>query len=154
MNGTNGVIEPSLPLEGLVILAVDDEQDSLLLLEVILETEGAKVITVMSTQAALQTLRSEPPNLLISDIAMPDEDGLVLIRAVRALDQAQGGAIPAIALSALTPELCESECLAAGFQDFVAKPIDPQALIAAILNIHTLPLKPLQSFDSSFQSIA
>lgn len=154
MNGTSGVIEPSLPLEGLSILAVDDEQDSLLLLKVILEIEGAEVTTVTSTQAALEALSSEQQDLLISDIAMPDEDGLVLIRTVRALDRAKGGAIPAIALSALAPELCQPECLAAGFQDYVTKPVDPQALIAAILNIHTLLLKPLQSFDSSLRSVA
>jgi CheY-like chemotaxis protein len=154
MNGTNVGIEPSLPLEGLSILAVDDEQDSLLLLQVILETEGAKVTTVMSTQAALKTLSSEHPDLLISDIAMPDEDGLALIRTVRALDQAEGGAIPAIALSALARELCGSECLAAGFQDYVAKPVEPQALIAAILNIRTLPFKSQQSFTPRLKSVA
>lgn len=154
MDGTSDGIESSLPLEGLSILTVDDEQDSLLLLAVILETEGANVTTVMSTQAALQVLSSEQPDLLISDIAMPDEDGLALIRTVRALGQAQGGVVPAIALSALAPELYESECLAAGFQGYVAKPFDPQVLIAAILNVLTVPFEPQRSFASRLKSVA
>ncbi|MBD1821121.1 response regulator [Cyanobacteria bacterium FACHB-DQ100] len=144
----------SLPLEGLCILAVDDDPDSLLLLTVILESQGAKVIPVASAHTALEAVRLERPDLLISDIGMPEEDGLVLIRNIRALNKAQGGAIPAIALSALEPELCQPQCLAAGFQHYVAKPVDPEDLIAIILDIQTLPSKRLQSFDSKLQSVA
>jgi CheY-like chemotaxis protein len=118
-------------LRGFQVLVVDDEEDSLELLRMILESEGAKVTTVTSAEAALQNLTAYSPNILISDIGMPKMDGYMLIRQVR-LQEAKGNLLPAIALTAYVGQEEERKAVAAGFQLYLAKPIAPDDLIQAI----------------------
>lgn len=84
---------------------------------------------------ALQAVEQSPPDILLSDIGMPEMDGYMLIRQIRAMPPEQGGQILALALSAYAGEVNRQQALAAGFQHHVAKPIDPDTLIAVILDI-------------------
>ncbi|MGH9938436.1 MAG: PAS domain-containing protein [Blastocatellia bacterium] len=130
--------DPSLAsLDGLRILVVDDEADARDLLAIRLQRYGADVITAASVEAALEALaQSEPrPDLIVSDIAMPGEDGYSLIRQVRALDPEQGGRIPAIALTAYSRTKDRVQALAAGFQMHVPKPVNAPELAHAITSL-------------------
>ncbi|HSK72129.1 MAG TPA: PAS domain S-box protein, partial [Pyrinomonadaceae bacterium] len=118
-------------LEGLRILIVDDEKDARLLLTTIIEDCGAETKSAESAAEALEILKEFNPDILISDIGMPGEDGYSLIRKVRALE-ANGKRIPAIALTAYAREEDRMRALLAGFQVHVAKPVNPVELIAVI----------------------
>ncbi len=122
-------------LKGLRVLVVDDEQDARHLLKTVLETQGAEIIAVGSTREALDALERSMPDVLISDIGMPDEDGFALIRQVRARTPVQGGRIPAAAVSAYVGEENRRQALAAGFQLHVAKPVDPEELIEVVRSL-------------------
>jgi PAS domain S-box-containing protein len=130
--------EPSADLRGLHILVVDDETDSREIIGFLLEQAGAEVTTTASAKAALATLEQSKPDLLLSDIGMPDMDGYMLISQVRRLPPEQGGTIPAIALTAYAGELNQQQALAAGFHQHVTKPIEPQELIKAITSLRPL----------------
>jgi PAS domain S-box-containing protein len=119
-------------LRGLRVLVVDDEEDARYLIKTVLESQGAEVVAVRSAREALDALEREMPDVLISDIGMPDEDGFALIRQVRARTEAEGGGIPAAAVSAYVGEDNRRQALAAGFQLHVAKPVDPEELIAVV----------------------
>ncbi|MBD2082890.1 ATP-binding protein [Leptolyngbya sp. FACHB-17] len=125
-------MEPSLGLEGIRALVVDDDTDSRDFVAFLLERAGANVITVASASEAFQALTHSRFDVLLSDIGMPEMDGYMLIQQIRALPSEQGGQIPAIALTAYAGELNQQQALAAGFQRHLAKPIDPSALIATI----------------------
>jgi signal transduction histidine kinase/ActR/RegA family two-component response regulator len=122
-------------LTNLHILLVDDDADTREVLSFVLEQAGAKVTQVDSAIAVLQVLSRAVPDLLISDIGMPQVDGYMLIRRVRALSAQQGGTIPAIALTAYASEADQQQVLAAGFQQHLAKPIEPDELIQAIAKL-------------------
>lgn len=126
-------------LEGLRVLAVDDDADTLDLIKVIFAEYNVQVVPVGSVKEALQGIRQFQPNLLISDIAMPDEDGYSLIRQVRSLAQ-QIGQIPAIALTALASEEAHSRVLNAGFSARLVKPFDPNELIAVVSKLALIAL--------------
>lgn len=117
------------PLRALV---VDDDLDSVILLTTLLEIYGIDVTSAMSAIQAMQEIRSMPPNILISDLAMPRIDGYELIRQVRALPPEQGGMTPAIALSAWVATEASHQAIECGFQTFLAKPYRPNELIALI----------------------
>ncbi|MGF2036592.1 MAG: PAS domain S-box protein [Nostoc sp. CmiVER01] len=117
-------------LSGIHILVVDDETDSREFIAFVLEQHGAIVTAVASGADALQAFTQSIPKLIISDIGMPEMDGYMLIRQIRALPPQQGGKIPAIALTAYAGELDQLQAIAAGFQRHVAKPIDPEVLVA------------------------
>ncbi|MDX2242258.1 MAG: CheR family methyltransferase [Leptolyngbyaceae cyanobacterium bins.302] len=121
----------SASLTGVRVLAVDDEVDSLDLMQYILESVGVEVVTVTSTRDAIAALAQSPDryDVLLADIGMPEEDGLMLIRQVRALDATAGGLIPAAAITAYVREHEQQMVIEAGFQMHLAKPIDPQHLI-------------------------
>jgi len=120
-------------LEGLRVLVVDDEQDALAFIQTVLEKQGAEVLAARSVRSALEALENFKPDVLVSDIGMPDEDGYALIRQVRAREQAQeGGAIPAVAVSAYVGEENRRQALESGFQLHVAKPVDPEELVAVV----------------------
>src|SRR5258707_6654777 len=87
-------------LYGLKILVVDDDKDTLELLEWVLKRAGAEVTAVSSAQQAMEALQRDRPTILVSDIAMPEEDGLSLMRRIRALPKERGGRISALALTA------------------------------------------------------
>jgi signal transduction histidine kinase/ActR/RegA family two-component response regulator len=119
-------------LEGLRVVVVDDEADSLALLEVTLEQCGAKVKTARSASEGLECVQSFRPDVLISDIGMPGEDGYALIRKVRQLSDGTGGRTPAVALTAYARAEDRTRALLAGFQSHVAKPVDTAELFAVI----------------------
>ncbi|HEX4966379.1 MAG TPA: PAS domain S-box protein [Thermoanaerobaculia bacterium] len=122
--------EPGDPsLAGLKILVVDDEPDTREVLQRLLESGGALVLLAASAREALVLLRQEKPCLLISDIGMPQEDGYWLIQQVRALAPEDGGAIPAVALTALARAEDRLRALRAGFQAHTAKPVETAELI-------------------------
>jgi signal transduction histidine kinase/DNA-binding response OmpR family regulator len=119
-------------LEGIRVLAVDDEADTRELLTVLLTQCKVEVRTAGSAAEALATVEVWQPDLLISDLAMPDEDGITLIRKLRALPAAKGGSIPAIALTAYAHSDDRENALAAGYQRHIAKPVEPSELVAAL----------------------
>ncbi|MBD2000040.1 response regulator [Leptolyngbya sp. FACHB-541] len=120
------------PLKSLRVLLVDDDTDTRTFFAFVLEQAGAEVIAVASAEAALHTLTHTKQDLLLSDIGMPDMDGYALLKQVRSLPPEQGGNIPAIALTAYAGELNQQQALTAGFQQHLAKPVEPEELIKAI----------------------
>jgi PAS domain S-box-containing protein len=117
------------------ILVVDDEPDIRDLISFILQEYGVEVTTVASAKAALEYLSQSTPDILISDIGMPEVDGYMLMRQVRQRSPQQGGNLPAIALTAYAGEINQQQALAAGFQLHVSKPVDPEVLIKAIASL-------------------
>jgi CheY-like chemotaxis protein len=120
------------PLEGVRVLVVDDNPDLNDLVREILAEAGASVDTAESAPEAFLVFRRARPNILLSDIAMPEEDGYSLVRRVRALLPDQGGEVPAIALTARSGAEHSREAAMAGFTLNLSKPVHPEALIAAI----------------------
>lgn len=125
----------AFPLRGAQILLVDDEPDTRDYLAFVLEQAGAMVKIATSAQEALQKLARLLPQLLLSDIGMPDMDGYMLIRQVRQLPPDRGGMIPAIALTAYAGELNQQQAIAAGFQLHLPKPVEPGDLVKAIASL-------------------
>ncbi|MDZ8223712.1 ATP-binding protein [Nostoc sp. ChiVER01] len=123
------------PLTGIRLLIVDDDEDIRDFLGFVLEQAGGEVCIVTSAIEALQAVEQSPPDILLSDIGMPEMDGYMLIRQIRAMPPEQGGRILALALSAYAGEVNRQQALAAGFQEHVPKPIDPDTLITVILDI-------------------
>lgn len=121
-------------LSNLSILLVEDEPDTLEFLKFLLEQSGATVTAVSSAKKALKILEQQQPDLLISDIAMPEMDGYMLIHHIR-LHLSSNKQIPAIALTAYAGEIAQEQALRAGFHKHLAKPIEPTALINAIVSL-------------------
>jgi PAS domain S-box-containing protein len=119
-------------LTELRVLAVDDDPDALRLLIDILEAAGATVTAVNSAAEALEKLQSESPDVLVADLAMPEEDGFDLIKQVRRLSNPRLRDIPAAALTAYARSGDRAKSLRSGFQIHLAKPIDPVELVAAV----------------------
>jgi PAS domain S-box-containing protein len=127
---------PALPtLEGIRVLVVDDDADARDLLGMVLTQARADVVTVASSREALALLEEAPPDVIVSDIGLPEENGYDLIRRVRALAAKNGGEIPAIALTGHARTEDQGRALAAGYQVHVAKPVEPAALISAIASV-------------------
>jgi PAS domain S-box-containing protein len=124
-------LDPIPRLDGVRVLAVDDEPDSLHLLRSVLEGAGATVTTARSAREALDALQTQPPDVIVADVGMPEVDGLQLIRAVRQLDE-PARSTPAAALTAYARSRDRITSLASGFQMHLVKPIDPLELIVAI----------------------
>ncbi len=124
--------QPTPGCKNLRVIVVDDEVDSLELIQVLLEQEGAIVQAVSSATAALRLLTQGRFDLLISDIGMPEMDGYALIRQIRVLPPQFNRDIVAIALTAYAGEINQHQILAAGFQAHLAKPIEPSRLLDAI----------------------
>ena len=122
-------------LAGRRILVVDDEADARDLLAQILGQAGADVIVAGSAAEALETLRRWRPDVLVSDIGMPGDDGYVLIRKVRALAAGEGGQVRALALTAYARSEDRALALEAGFHTHIAKPVDPLELTALIAGL-------------------
>jgi PAS domain S-box-containing protein len=127
--------ESSFNLSGIRVLAVDDDVDARDLVVFLLEDCGASVTAVANAGDALKVLTQSVPDVLLSDIGMPDTDGYMLLRQVRALPPEQGGLVPAIALTAYAGEIDYQQALAAGFQRHICKPLDPDKLLQAMLDV-------------------
>ena len=119
-------------LEGLSVLVVDDEADAREWLTVVLEQCGAVVTAVASAREALGALELGRPDILVSDIGMPGEDGYSLIEKVRALDARHGRRIPAVALTAYAGPEDRQRALSAGYELHVPKPVAPEDLVTAL----------------------
>jgi PAS domain S-box-containing protein len=119
-------------LGGLRVLIVDDEPDTRELIKRVLSDCNADVVTADSAPAALSLLTRWQPDLLLSDIGMPEMDGFELLAQVRALGAEAGGNVPAIALTAFARSEDRLRTLAAGFTDHIAKPVEPPELVAAV----------------------
>ena len=126
---------PDRALAGLNILVVDDELDGRELVACVLEQFGATVYQADAPRAALEVLSERTPDLMISDIAMPGEDGYSLMRRVRALGSERPRNIPAIALTAFTRGEDRARALGAGFDLHIGKPLDPLVLVNAVRDL-------------------
>ena len=117
------------------VLIVEDDLDTQTLLRTVLEGHGADVVTVSSSAAALIEVERQKPDVIISDIGMTGENGYEFIKRVRSLSREKGGHIPAIALTAYAAPSDRRKALLAGFQTHLAKPIEPDDLLAVILSL-------------------
>jgi PAS domain S-box-containing protein len=131
--------EGPLPsLVGCVVLVLDDDDDSRAFAASALRAAGAELIACSNVDDALAAITVRPPDVALSDIAMPDQDGFDFVRRVRALPATEGGGIPCIALTAHAREHDIARVLAAGFQQHVAKPIESAALVRAVASCRGL----------------
>lgn len=127
---------PSSPnLQGVQVLVVDDDTDTRELVVFLLEEAGAIVTSASSASEAFAALSQFQPDILLCDIGMPEMNGYTLIRQMRGLPPQQGGQIPAIALTAYAGDFDRKQALAAGFQHHLAKPIEPNELVHAIVTL-------------------
>ena len=120
------------PLAGLRVLVVDDTPDTLRMLAVMLKAGGAAVRTADSSAAALAAVEEQAPDVLVTDIGMPGEDGLSLLARLRTRPAGRGGAVPAVALTGFAGEHDRRRCLDAGFQTHLPKPVELDALLGAV----------------------
>ena len=121
-------------LRGLRLLVVDDDADSGDLLHEVLKSAGAVVSSTRNVESALTHLRSEPYDVVISDLAMPGRDGIDLIAAIRTTRSLRGGKLPAIAVSGY-PERYEAVATSVGFDAFLRKPVNLDALCAVVRDL-------------------
>jgi signal transduction histidine kinase/ActR/RegA family two-component response regulator len=119
-------------LDDLRILVIDDEPDARELIRRVLSQCNAHVITATSAEEGLKILQAQRPNLIVSDIGMPEKDGYQFIREVRSLSASDGGRTPAIALTAFARSEDRTRAMRAGYQVHISKPIEPQELIATV----------------------
>jgi len=119
-------------LDGLRVLLVDDETDVRDAFAALLEGFGARVRTAASVREAMTALHQSIPDVVVSDLGMPDEDGYELIRQVRMLPPEAGGRLPALAVSAYATEHDRRNALSAGFQRHLGKPVAPLELVAEV----------------------
>lgn len=133
-NNQTGDLPPQIfDLTGIRVLAVDDELDTRELLTALLTQYGAEVLTVASVAEVLTSLKSFQPDVLVSDIGMPEVDGYTLIQQIRALPPEQGGQLPAIAVTAYATEDDRQRAIASGYQQHLIKPLEPELLAEAIV---------------------
>jgi CheY-like chemotaxis protein len=119
-------------LDGLRVLVVEDDNDTREVLTLGLSLYGADVVAVSSASDAMKELEKSTPDVMLSDIGLPDEDGLALIRRVRKLSPSRGGRVPAVAVTAFTLRDDAEEATRAGFQRHFRKPVETQDLFGAV----------------------
>ncbi|HVR70690.1 MAG TPA: chemotaxis protein CheB [Vicinamibacteria bacterium] len=127
-------LDPML-LDGVSVLVVDDEADVREALTGLLERHGARVRTAAAAADALEAIREKVPDVLVSDIAMPGEDGYELMRRLRQLPAEGGGQVPALAVSAFARDEDRRKAVSAGFQLHLAKPVPPVQLVAHVARL-------------------
>jgi PAS domain S-box-containing protein len=120
-------------LKGLRVLVLDDELDAREIISSVLEEAGAQVVTASSSTEASRVLERFTPHVILSDIAMPGEDGIAFIRKVRELPHLKK--VPALAFTAYASDVDRTRILDAGFDGHVAKPVDPNELVSAITGV-------------------
>src|SRR5262249_43164938 len=123
--------------DNLHVLVVDDEPDSRELVAMVLREAGAHTREADSATSALEAIDRGTVDVIVSDIGMPIQDGYSLLRQVRALSRERGGDLPALALSAFTRGEDVEHAREAGFQLHLAKPVEPDALVAAVHRLAT-----------------
>jgi PAS domain S-box-containing protein len=128
-------LPPASRLDGLEVLLVDDEADVRAVTARVLQGAGARVTMASTAEEGLRLLRQAPPAVLLSDIGMPVQDGYDLIRQVRALPAEAGGRVPAAAFTAYAGRDDSERALSAGYQLHLAKPVTPDALVAAVAQL-------------------
>ena len=133
----DSVPEPLPSLEGIRALVVDDNPDSLEMLDAALTGAGASVCVADSGGSALDFWREQPPDILLCDLAMPGMSGYELLEQVRELDSARGRMTPAIAVTAQASDEHVARSIQAGFAAHIAKPYDPTAVIHAVADALT-----------------
>jgi len=126
----------ALALPGLTVLVIDDALDSLELVQAVLAPSQARILTATGAQEALRLIALHRPDLIISDIGMPVIDGFEFIRKVRALPDRLIASVPVIALTAFSRKEDEQKVLAAGFDEFLAKPLVPAALLQTVAAVN------------------
>lgn len=126
-------LSPLSILEGVRVLVVDDDADTLAMLGTALSLKGADVRLVMDATGALEVLETWRPDVLVSDIGMPGQDGYALIKQIRSAENGQQ--IPAIALTAYAKEEDRARALAAGYHLHISKPVEPEDLINAVSSL-------------------
>jgi signal transduction histidine kinase/CheY-like chemotaxis protein len=119
-------------LSGLNVLLVDDDEDTLTLMATALKRRRANVTAVSSAGEAIQEITRKRPDVLVSDIAMPDEDGYGLIKKIRSLETGASENLPAVAITAYAKEEDRERALSAGFQIYLAKPVELTELISVV----------------------
>jgi CheY-like chemotaxis protein len=127
--------ECSNNLAGIRVLVVDDEVDTLELVSVVLRYAGAEVFTADSAASALEMVKETRPDILVSDIGMPQKDGVSLISELRALAGTPDRNIRAVALSAYAADEDRDRSIAAGFNCHLTKPVEPDVLITAVARL-------------------
>jgi CheY-like chemotaxis protein len=119
-------------LTAISVLIVEDDTDSAVFVKTLLETHGAKVRTAVSGREALDEIEMAHPDILISDIGLPEMDGYQLIEEIRRRDPSDGGRILAVALTAFARSEDKTRALLAGYQAHIAKPVESAELLATI----------------------
>ncbi|HTU24035.1 MAG TPA: ATP-binding protein [Pirellulales bacterium] len=130
-----GSAHPSISLKGLRVLVVDDEPDARELVKKLLMQHDADVTLASSAEEALQLFDGHPPDVILSDVGMPERDGYDLIREIRGREESQGGKVPAAALTALARAEDRKRAMLAGFQGHITKPVDPGELVAVVATL-------------------
>lgn len=126
------------PLTGIKVMIVEDDADSREVLQLFLEQSGASVISATNARSAIKLLSEMNGNLpdsIISDLAMPEEDGYSMIKKIRGLSENEGGKIPALALSAFATSESRDKAFEAGFQSYSTKPFEPDILVREVLKL-------------------
>ena len=134
---SEGVGFKPVDLSGITVLVIDDEPDALEVIKHLLWECGARTLTASNALDGLSLVQSELPDVILSDIGMPDMDGLELLRCVRALHDKRAKNLPAIALSAFARNEDQTRALQAGFAAYLTKPIEPSKLVEKILDLTT-----------------
>jgi signal transduction histidine kinase/ActR/RegA family two-component response regulator len=131
------VISPEIlhKIKGIKILLVEDDKDSREMLEMVLAMYGVRIESAESAREALEKIATVKPDVLVSDIGLPGEDGYDLIRKVRALPLTAGGQIPAIALTGYVSVQDRNLALDAGYQDHIPKPVNPNLLLELLVKL-------------------
>ena len=137
--------EVSAKLKGMSILLVEDDKDSRDMLEMVLSIYGVKVESAESVREAVEKLRALRPDVLVSDIGLPGEDGYDLIRKVRALPPHEGGEVPAIALTGYVSVQDRNLAIESGYQDHVPKPINPNLLLELLVKLRSQRLRSAET---------
>jgi CheY-like chemotaxis protein len=135
MNEDSMSEERMIRLDGLRVLVVDNEEDTLVLVSEVLRMHGADVSAALSVKDALALFELALPDVIVSDIGMPIEDGYGFIRKIRALPPDGGGGIPAIALTAYAAVTDAQQALDAGFQLHLRKPVELAQLVAHVARL-------------------
>ena len=140
--GTAVPAEALPQLDGVSALVVDDDADSRNMLGEVLAKQGLTVLTAASADEAIDLFTRLRPDVLVSDIAMPGEDGYDLIRRIRALSDIEGGRTPAVALTAYVRVEDQRAALEAGYDRHIRKPVDVEELVTTVAELAQVPLTP------------